>query len=243
VIRVPRYDIRTKFVQSPHVVILGAGASRACCMKGDRDGRKLPLMNDFIECLGIEDVIRKSGHDPLGNFEAIYSQIHRTGNSNILSELNSTIRDYFSKITIPDVPTMYDYLVLSMRSKDVIITFNWDPLLPQAYKRWRHLGTVLPQLLFLHGNVDIGIDIDKRAIGFLSDGPYPGHTLVPSKLLYPIDQKDYNGDPFVSESWGRTTDYLSDAYDVTIFGYSAPTTMLKPESCCLKRGRTTRLAN
>jgi hypothetical protein len=191
-------------------------------------------MNDFIECLGIEDVIRKSGHDPHGNFEAIYSQIYRTGNSSVLNELNSTIRDYFSKITIPDVPTVYDYLVLSMRSKDVIITFNWDPLLPQAYKRWRHLGAVLPQLLFLHGNVDIGVDIDKRAIGFLSDGPYPGHTLVPSKLLYPIDKKNYNDDPFVSESWRITTNYLSDAYNITIFGYSAPTTDVEARALLLK---------
>lgn len=102
-IRVPRYDTKTKFVHSPHVVILGAGASRACCMKGDREGRKLPLMNDFIECLGIKDVIRKSGHDPCGNFEAIYSQIYRTGNSNVLNELNTIIADYFSRITIPDV--------------------------------------------------------------------------------------------------------------------------------------------
>jgi hypothetical protein len=191
-------------------------------------------MNDFIECLGIEDVIRKSGHDPHGNFEAIYSQIYRTGNSSVLNELNSTIRDYFSKITIPDVPTVYDYLVVSMRSKDVIITFNWNPLLPQAYKRWRHLGAVLPQLLFLHGNVDIGVDIDKRAIGFLSDGPYPGHTLVPSKLLYPIDKKNYNDDPFVSESWRITTNYLSDAYNITIFGYSAPTTDVEARALLLK---------
>jgi hypothetical protein len=191
-------------------------------------------MNDFIECLDIEDIIRKSGHDPCGNFEAIYSQIHRTGNSSVLNELHSIVRDYFSKITLPDVPTVYDYLVLSMRSKDVIITFNWDPLLPQAYKRWRHLGAGLPELLFLHGNVDIGIDIDKRAVSFLSDGPYPGHTLVPTKLLYPVDQKHYNEDPFIAECWRRTTNYLSDAYNVTIFGYSAPTTDVEARALLLK---------
>jgi hypothetical protein len=107
-IRVPRYDIRTKFVHSPHIVILGAGASRACCMKGDREGRRLPLMNDFIEYLGIEDVIRKSGHDPHGNFEEIYSRIHRTGNFGALDALNSVKYEYFAKITLPDTPTIYE---------------------------------------------------------------------------------------------------------------------------------------
>jgi hypothetical protein len=79
--QVPRYDITTGFAHSPHVVILGAGASRACCMKGDRHGRKLPLMNDFVDCVGIEDLICKSGHDPSINFEAIYSRIHRDGDT------------------------------------------------------------------------------------------------------------------------------------------------------------------
>jgi len=68
--------------------------------------------------------------------------------------LDSAVRKYFGALELPDEPTFYDYLVLSLRPKDAIITFNWDPLLIQAYKRWRHLGRVLPDLIFLHGNVD-----------------------------------------------------------------------------------------
>ena len=33
----------------PHVVILGAGASYAAFPNGDMHGRKLPLMNNFVE--------------------------------------------------------------------------------------------------------------------------------------------------------------------------------------------------
>lgn len=29
-------------------------------------------------------------------------------------------------------PTIYDYLLLSLRKKDVVATINWDPLLVQA---------------------------------------------------------------------------------------------------------------
>lgn len=93
-------------------------------MMGDRNGRKLPLMNDLVECVGIEDVIRKSGHDPKNNFEAIYSQIYREGKTAILYELDAIIRKYFTNIVLPDEPTIYDYLILALRPKDIIVTFN-----------------------------------------------------------------------------------------------------------------------
>jgi hypothetical protein len=106
----------------------------------------------------------KSGYDdPATNFEAIYSKIHRDGKDAILEELDARIRAYFSKLTLPTAPTLYDYLILSLRPKDIIVTFNWDLLLPQAYKRWRHLGEILPKLAFLHGNVDIGFDQEKKS--------------------------------------------------------------------------------
>jgi hypothetical protein len=203
-------------------------------MMGDRNGRKLPLMNDLVECVGIEDVIRKSGHDPKNNFEAIYSQIYRDGKTAVLCEIDAIIRKYFATLSLPDEPTIYDYLVLSLRPKDIIVTFNWDPPLPQTYKRWRHLGEVLPEMLFLHGNIDIGVDYDKHVFGFLSDEPYAGRKLVPTKLLYPVEQKDYNADGFIAELWKMTTDYLAEAYYITIFGYSAPITDVEARALLLK---------
>ena len=35
------------FVERPHLVVLGAGASRAAFPDGDKNGKRLPLMADF----------------------------------------------------------------------------------------------------------------------------------------------------------------------------------------------------
>ena len=43
--------------------------------------------------------------------------------------------EYFSKLELPDHPTIYDYRLLSLRKKDVIATFNWDPFLWLACHR------------------------------------------------------------------------------------------------------------
>jgi hypothetical protein len=32
-------------------------------------------------------------------------------------------------LELPDHPTVYDHLLLSLRKKDAIFTFNWDPFL------------------------------------------------------------------------------------------------------------------
>jgi hypothetical protein len=226
----PRLDIKTGFNHSPHVVILGAGASRACCPLGDRNGRKLPLMNDFVEGVGITDIIHRSGHNPVENFEKVYSEIHQTGNTAILDELDKAIRDYFSRLLLPDIPTLYDCLLLSLRPKDMIVTFNWDPMLPQTYKRWRHLGAVLPEIIFLHGNIDIGIDGKKKVCGFMSDD----HRLTPTRLLYPVEQKNYASDVFIASQWTRAKDYLAGAYQVTVYGYSAPTTDIEAKALLLE---------
>ncbi len=220
----PALDIGTGVNHSPHIVILGAGASRACCPKGDRNGRQIPLMADIIDCVGLTDLIRNCGQPIDGNFETVYSAIYRAGDKAALNEIDQKTRTYFSALELPDHVTVYDYLVLSLRQKDMIITFNWDPLLVQSFKRWRHLGAVLPELIFLHGNVDIGVDLESMVSGILSDTTYPDRKLCPTPLLYPVDQKDYKKDPFVADQWRRATDRIGDAYYMTIFGYSAPTT-------------------
>lgn len=66
-------EIRQISVGKPHVVILGAGASYAACPQGDKHGRMLPLMNNLIETLGIEDIAAKAGLCFASqNFEDIY---------------------------------------------------------------------------------------------------------------------------------------------------------------------------
>jgi hypothetical protein len=58
----------------PHVVLLGAGASRAALPNGDANEKLLPLMDDFIDLLDLQDLIQETGI-PFANrnFEDIYA--------------------------------------------------------------------------------------------------------------------------------------------------------------------------
>jgi hypothetical protein len=49
----PALDVKTGVNQSPHVILLGAGASRACCPQGDELGKLLPVMSDLVEIVGL----------------------------------------------------------------------------------------------------------------------------------------------------------------------------------------------
>ena len=213
-------------VGKPHVVILGAGASYAAFPNGDKKGRKLPLMNNFVETLGLQDLISStdlsfSSH----NFEDIYSEIHRRPElEDIRKELENTVYDYFSEMELPDEPTLYDYLVLSLRDKDVIATFNWDPFLVQAIRR-NGPRFKLPIPLFLHGNVAVGYCPEGHMMG--DNGSRCHRCGVPlrrTKLLYPVGEKNYQLDEFISQQWETIADFLKSAFMVTIFGYGAPIT-------------------
>ena len=83
-------------------------------------------------------------------------------------------------------------------------------------------------------NVDVGVDRKKRICGFMSDASHSYPTLQHTPLLYPVEDKDYTSDPFISEQWRMTTDYLTDAYYVTVYGYSAPTTDVEAKALFLK---------
>ena len=150
-------EIKQVEAGKPHVVILGAGASYAAFPEGDRNGRKLPLMNNFLEVLDIEDLISRTGLSFAStNFEDIYSEIHKNPDLNdIRKELENVVYDYFQGMELPDQPTIYDHLVLSLRNKDYIATFNWDPFLVQAIRR-NGERFKMPRTLFLHGNVEVG---------------------------------------------------------------------------------------
>jgi hypothetical protein len=62
---------------------------------------------------------------------------------------------------LPNEPTIYDHLVLSLRPKDLIATFNWDPFLYQAFVRNGHVGD-MPYLAFLHGTMNDSITAPTR---------------------------------------------------------------------------------
>jgi len=208
----------------PHVVILGAGASYAAFPNGDINGKKLPLMNNLVETLGIEKLIKKAGLKTTStNFEDIYSEIHENPNlSSLRKELEKEVYSYFQSMALPDTPTIYDHLLLSLRGKDIVATFNWDPFLLLAYQRnAQHFK--LPRLLFLHGNVGVGYCDQDKVAGINGNRCSKcGRILEPTKLLYPISEKNYHMDGFVSLQWKELSQHLQSAFMITIFGYGAP---------------------
>jgi len=208
----------------PHVVILGAGASYATFPNGDKFGRKLPLMNNLIQILELEDMLSKAKIEfSSSNFEDVYSQLHQdNSHDQIRLELEERVYNYFSDMVITDEPTIYDHLLLSLRDKDVIATFNWDPFLIQAFARNASKFS-LPRLLFLHGNVSIGVCYDDLIVG----GRYMSCSkckkqFQPVQLLYPISQKNYHEDTFLTTQWKELAFNMKNAFMITFFGYGAP---------------------
>jgi len=210
----------------PHLVILGAGASRAALLNGDISGKPLPLMEDFIDIVPIKSLLKKNGIKWRSlNFEELYSDLMLNSSMRVIChELETTIYTYFSSLSLPSSPTIYDHLLLSLRGKDVIATFNWDPFLIQAYRRNYGKVESLPTLLFLHGNVLAAYCQRDRILGVKGGRCSKcGQPFIPSQLLYPVTNKDYKSDPMIASQWKDLKSTLKNALYVTIFGYSAPT--------------------
>jgi hypothetical protein len=211
-----------------HIVLLGAGASLASTLRNPEKGKKkLPLMNNIIEVVGLQDVLKQLPHELnslQGNFEKLYSKLcdypEFTDERQFIEE---TIYQYFESMDLPDEPTIYDYLILSLRhQKDIIATFNWDPFLYKAYLR-NGLFTPSPGILFLHGNVSIGYNSSNRTSGLAGWTCKKTYKdFEPTKLLYPVENKDYNSDDYIKGQWESLQWGLKDAECVTVFGYSAP---------------------
>lgn len=221
-------EIEYNMKNRPHVVILGAGASCAAIPNGDKNGRKIPAMQGFIEAFGLGKILEKvTINTTSDNLEDIYMELERRSANEpfcaaIQHELNDAIREGMNSYLLPDKPTIYDFLILGLRKKDLIATFNWDPFLVQAYKRVGRYTNNLPTLAFLHGNVTVGFCEQDRILGNAGYKCRYGHELKPLQLLYPVANKDYTSDAGIAASWRELNNMLGKAYLVTIFGYSAP---------------------
>jgi hypothetical protein len=186
---------------------------------------KLPLMCDFLDILTpVRDLLESAGVRTSGrNFEEVHSEIAADGRRDLCLEVEALIYHYFSALRLPDHPTLYDRLVLSLRNKDVVATFNWDPFLIQAKHRNPILSGHGPQLLFLHGNVLAAFcEADSYAGPVGSACQRCGKPLLPSRLLYPIKEKDYDSDPMIAVNWKQVRADLEGSFKVTVFGYGAP---------------------
>lgn len=204
---------------SPHVVLLGAGASRAALPNGDATGKSLPIMKDFVEILDLAPLLKEANINPTANFETIYPKT----DDNLRKTLEKHIHDYFSELKLPPTATLYDRLLLSLREKDAIFTFNWDPFLFDAYQR-NCTVVSLPEIFFLHGNVRIGSCNTDHEWGMRGKScPTCNKEFVDVPLLYPIEEKDYfTSNEYTKLSWENADDWFSRAFTITIFGYSAP---------------------
>jgi len=103
----------------PHVVLLGAGASRQAFPHGERSGKFLPTMVDFFEIPSIADTLA-AAHIPYSgrNFEDLYFELSNDPAKTMVREaLEREIFDYFSGLELPDESTLFDSLVLSLRPK------------------------------------------------------------------------------------------------------------------------------
>lgn len=219
------YQIEKSFKCRPHVVLLGAGASVATIPDGDKYGNKISAMSGFIDKLGMRDLISSVNlHTDSDNLEDIYMEMYERSDCTAQRiQLEKAIENYFSQFELPNNPTIYDYLLLSLTNKDLVATFNWDPLIVEAYSRCCKITTNLPQMAFLHGNVAIATCEKDMVLG----SPYGicskcGKPLTSVPLLYPIKEKNYDENPYISISWKQLGQYLETAYRLTIFGYSAP---------------------
>ena len=223
------YDRYGLGVQRSHLVLLGAGASLAAFPDGEKSGMRLPLMDNVIETVtGLSELLHSKGIDySSSNFEDFYSSLCGETRFDLVRQaVDVLIYEYFAKLQLPDEPTLYDHLVLSLTGRDFIATFNWDPFLWQAICRnQKYAGkSNMPHPLYLHGNTAIGICTKHEKIQISHRDHICSKCRKPldrSRLLYPVGQKDYNSDPFIKSSWDGIENLLQNAYMFTIFGYSA----------------------
>jgi hypothetical protein len=219
-------EIADTRVGKPHVVLLGAGASRAAIPNGDKNGVPVPLLRDVASALHLErffptDLRARASED----FEAAYSKLASRGEPT--TAIDDEVRGYFEKLELPDRPTLYDALNLSLRGKDAIFTFNWDPFLLQSRLRLANLGGIpsFPRLYFLHGNVMAGFCRNDQNSGLVGRTcSYCGEPFAPSRLLFPIEKKNYQDGSLIEREWDAVREYLKHAFMLTVFGYSAPKT-------------------
>ena len=214
----------------PHLVILGAGASVAALPNGDKHGRHLPTMENFVSILDLGTALEKANLEHRGrNFEDVFSEIEANPDLHDLQAfVERKVQDYFSELELPEQPTLYDHLLLSLRKKDIIATFNWDPFLVQAYRRNSKYTRRLPAFLFLHGNVMSGYCPEHKVKGAIdAHCKVCKNQFAPSRLLFPVTKKDYTSDLYIKNEWEEVERALGNSFMLTIFGYGAPSTDLE----------------
>ncbi|NIJ52579.1 hypothetical protein [Dyadobacter arcticus] len=222
--------IKTVYGGGGHVVILGAGASIASTFRNpEPNGKRLPSMDNFIDIVELSDIVEILPERLRAkNFEQLYTNLHNENpNSDEIIEIQNRVYNYFKDMKLPEnEATIYDFLVLSLRPRDLIATFNWDPFLYQAFCRNAPIAD-MPYVCFLHGSVSIGYSKEDGRSGPVGmQMRRDGGLFEPTQLLYPVSQKNYTADEFINMEWSKVKKWLHEdsTKRVTIFGYGAPDT-------------------
>lgn len=109
--------IKKVYGDNRHVVILGAGASIASTDKNpEKSGKRLPSMDNFIELLGLEDIIsRIKIQVNSNNFEEIYNSLYLNNPcSDEIICIENKVYNYFKDMSLPEEPTIiYDSMSFS----------------------------------------------------------------------------------------------------------------------------------
>ena len=144
------------------------------------------------------------------NFEAAYSRLLERDSAQT-EPIEDAIADYFRQLRLPDEANLYDALLLSLRKKDTIFTFNWDPLLFISRVRLNQLGLNedLPSIFYLHGNV-VAAYCEQDDVWGYTNGRCSkcGKEFTPTRLLFPVEKKDYDADTGIRRAWEVARDVL-----------------------------------
>ena len=212
---------------APHVLLLGAGASKAALPNGDRNGQKVPLLREVAHELNLARFFPAELQQlARSDFESAYSRLVARRGENV-PIVQSEVARYFEQLQLPEEANLYDLLNLCLREKDAIFTFNWDPFLIQSRSRLAMLGVPvhLPKVFFLHGNVKVGFCRKDDNSGLLGRScSYCHQPFEASPLLFPVEEKNYQDGALVEREWKALAHYLKHCFMFTIFGYSAPQT-------------------
>lgn len=202
-----------------HIVILGSGSTVATLKELNTEVNSYTLENfcedpfftQFLESLDID--YKKM------NIEEICDYLNKSDKEKY-EELCKLIRQKYEQIKLPKDTCILEKLLLSLTNKDVVISFNWDSLIIQAYNRVQDFipQQELPDLLFPHGNVEAGYTDTKY--GCLSNPQNAGFT--PSPLNMPVDELDYLSNRFIQDQWNKFKRHIYEAQMITFFGYSGP---------------------
>lgn len=98
----PAFSIKTNINHSPHVVLLGAGASKAAFPEGDAKGKAVPLMCELRECLNLGPILKSHNVDYEDtDFESMYDDLVSSGKyPELVSEIESRVQEYFSQLSL-----------------------------------------------------------------------------------------------------------------------------------------------